>query len=165
MTQIDETNLPGVGIRHDFETAQGVRVGVISHRSGRRDLLVYGREDPDACAVALRLDENDVHTLAELLGGTRVTKKLTDLQQTVEGLTLDWLPVSSLWACAGHTIGETQLRRRTGVSIVAVVRDGETTPSPTPDFLLRPGDTVVVVGTPQGIAKAGELMSGHLPSV
>jgi TrkA domain protein len=43
------------------------------------------------------------------------------------------------------------------------VRDGETTPSPTPDFMLRPGDTVVVVGTPQGIEKASELMSSHLP--
>ena len=31
-------------------TARGRRIGIISHRNGRRDLVIYDREDPDtAC--------------------------------------------------------------------------------------------------------------------
>ncbi|MGH2814647.1 MAG: TrkA C-terminal domain-containing protein [Actinomycetota bacterium] len=45
---IQETNLPGVGLRHDFTTRAGRQLGVVTHRTGRRDLLVYDREDPDA---------------------------------------------------------------------------------------------------------------------
>ncbi len=92
MTDIQETALPGIGLRFDFVTRSGERIGVISHHSGRRDLLIYNRTDPDACAVTLRLEEDETRALAELLGGSHVTKELTDLQQ-VEGLAIDWLPI------------------------------------------------------------------------
>lgn len=160
MSKIEETSLPGVGVRHDFVTRSGERLGVISHHGGRRDLLVYNRRDPDACAAVVRLEEEDSDTLAELLGGSQITERLTNLQQTVQGLTLDWLPISESWGCAGRTMQEAglQLRKDTGVSIVAVVRDGQTIPTPSLDFRLLPGDTVVVVGTPQAIREAAAAM-------
>jgi TrkA domain protein len=89
MTNIEETRLPGVGVRHDFETRAGARVGVISHRSGRRELLIYAASDPDACSEVLRLDEEEGHTLADLLGGTSVTTTVRSVQQDVQGLTID----------------------------------------------------------------------------
>ena len=42
---IQETNLPGVGLRHDT-TRAGRQLKVVTHRTGRRDLLVYDRDDP-----------------------------------------------------------------------------------------------------------------------
>jgi hypothetical protein len=44
----------------------GVRVGVVSHHKGRRELVIYDAEDPDAVAdvVALTAEEGDV--LSEL---------------------------------------------------------------------------------------------------
>lgn len=155
MPRIEETQLPGVGLRHDFTTRSGDRVGVITHRTGRRELLIYDRSDPDSCRDVVRLDEDEGHVLAEALGGSQVAESLgTMLQQSVEGLTIDWLSVGSSWECAGHTVAETELRARTGVTIVAVVRDGETVASPGPDFLIEAGDTLVVVGTPDGINAA-----------
>jgi TrkA domain protein len=161
MTQIKETQLPGVGVRHDFATHDGDLLGVITHRTGRRDLLIYDRDDPDSCAEVLRLEEDESHRLAELLGGTRVTETITSLQQSVPGLTIDWLPISAHSACADHTIAGFGIRGQTGVSIVAVIRDGETVPSPGPDFVLQPGDTAVAVGTPAGIRKAFALLQGR----
>ena len=32
---IQETTLPGVGLRHDFTTHAGCRLGVVSYRTGR----------------------------------------------------------------------------------------------------------------------------------
>ena len=156
MSDIEETPLPCVGVRHDFATHSGERLGVISHHGGRRDLLIYNRRDPDACAAVVRLEKEDSDTLAELLGGSQITERLTNLQQTVQGLTLDWLPINESWGCAGCTMQEAGLRLRqdTGVSIVAVVRDAQTIPTPPLDFRLLAGDTVVVVGTPQSIREA-----------
>ena len=162
MTEIRETRLPGVGIRHDFVTKAGDRIGMISHRGGRRDLLIYDQDDPDACQVVVRLEEEDSHTLAELLGASHVAGNLVELQQSVEGLTIDWMPIGSDWACQGCTIQETQLRAQTGLTIIAIIRDGRTIPTPAPDFRLEAGDTAVVIGTPDAIQRSFSLLhEGH----
>jgi TrkA domain protein len=154
MVEFEETRLPGVGVRHDFLTSDGRRVGVITHHSGRKDLLVFSEDDPDACSEVVSLDVEESVGLTELLGGSKVHATLQDLQQRVEGLTIDWLHIADAWWAAGHTITDTQLRRRTGVSIVAIISGGSTLPSPEPSQPLAVDDTLVVVGTPQGITDA-----------
>lgn len=157
MTQVEETPLPGVGVRHDFTTKGGRRIGVVSHRTGRRELLLFAEDDPDACQVTLRLEEEDLRVLADLLGATHVTESLAKhVQHDIEGLAMSWLRVSPDSPCAGKTLAEVGLRTHTGVSVVAVIRGGATTPSPDADFALAGGDTAVVVGTTEGIRKAAE---------
>ncbi len=133
---------------------------MLAHRSGHRELLIYDDRDPDACRETIRLDEHDSHTLAELLGASEVSAHLTELGQSVEGLTIDWLPITTQSAWVGSTIGDTHLRRRTGVSVVAVIRGAQTVPSPDAEFRLVAGDTAVVVGTAEGIGRAFELLQG-----
>jgi TrkA domain protein len=157
---IQETALPGLGLRHDFTTRSGRQLGVVTHRSGRRDLLIYDRADPDACQEVVQLTDEEADALAELLGAARIVEHLADLQQQVEGLAIDWLPIRPGSPFAGRTIADTQARSRTGVSIVAVLRDSKATPAPTPHFRLEPDDTLVVVGTTGGVkALAGILGS------
>lgn len=158
MAKFDQTRLPGVGVRHDFVTEFGRRMGVITRHSGRRELLVYSDDDPDACIATVHLEETDRLALVELLGGSQITETLTDLQQRVEGLAIDWLGIADGWFAAGRTIADTQMRRRTGVSIVAILRGGTTLPSPEPSQELLAGDTVVVVGTPEGIEAASVVL-------
>lgn len=161
MADIQETHLPGVGIRHDFETSEGRRLGVITHRTGRRDLLLYSEEDPDACGNTVHLSEDEAHVLADVLGGSRVARSVGDTLQSVDGIVIDWLLVTSAWECAGRPLRDMNLRERTGVTVVAVVRDGETIPAPGPDFEVHADDTVVVVGTVQGVASAFEMLNGR----
>ncbi|MBW3590037.1 MAG: cation:proton antiporter regulatory subunit [Actinobacteria bacterium] len=149
--EIKETNLPGVGVRFDFSTESGENVAVVHHRTGRRELVLYEREDPDCSRDVLELTESDSRTLAELLGGAKVAEELGKLQQSVEGLAIDWLPIVVGRPYAGRTIGDTGARTRTGTSIVAVLRGDVAFPAPQPDFTLEGGDTLVVVGTPRGI--------------
>ena len=158
MGNVEQTRLPGVGIRHDFETRGHRRIGVIAHRVGHRELIIYAEDDPDAVRETVRLDDDDAYTLAELLGASRITQALDNIRQSVEGLALDWLPIAETWWAAGHSIADSQMRRRTGVSIVAILRGDETIPSPEPDEQLHAGDTVVVVGTPDGIERATALL-------
>ena len=160
MADVQETTLPGVGVRHDFDTLDGRRVGVITHTGGRRDLLVYSKSDPDACAQTVHMEEHEAHALADILGGTRVIRSMADQLQSVDGVTIDWLLVSQNWSCAGHQLREVGLREKVGVIVVAVVRDGETLPTPGPDFEVHAGDTLVVVGTADAVTAAGAMLRG-----
>lgn len=161
MPQVDETQLPGVGVRHDFVTRRGERVGIITHRSGARELLIYDRADPDACRETLRLEEDDVRTLSDMLGGSDVTEKLSGLEQSVEGLTIDWVRVSGTSPCSGRTLGDLGLGTTVSASIVAVLREGRSVPAPAPDFKLHEGDTAVVVGTKDGARQAVAKLQGE----
>lgn len=157
MTEVTETQLPGVGVRHEFTTAAGERLAVLSHRTGRREIAVYDRADPDACSTVLHLSHDDARTLAEVLGGSPVSEAVAGVQH-LEGVTIDWIPIRPGAEHSGATIGEGQLRTRTGTSVVALVRSDETLPAPSPDVVLEPGDVVVAVGTPDGLRQLRALL-------
>jgi K+:H+ antiporter subunit KhtT len=155
---IQETNLPGVGLRHEFTTRAGRQLGVVTHRTGRRDLLVYDRDDPDATQEVVQLTDEEADALADLLGADRLVQNLAALTQRIEGLAIDWLPIRPRSPYASRTIADTQARSRTGVSIVAIVRGDGAIPAPAPDAGLEPGDTLVVVGTARGVKELAKLL-------
>jgi TrkA domain protein len=155
--EVERTALPGLGMQHVFTTARGRRVGVVSHHTGRRDLVLYHPDDPDSAAETLVLTPDEANGLAELLGTTRLVERLAELAHQVEGLVTAQVPVTPGSPYDGRTLGDTQARTRTGSSIVAVVREGKVIASPRPDFGFLAGDTVVVVGTAEGTAAVAEL--------
>jgi TrkA domain protein len=158
LSEIHEVKLPGVGVRYEFETAERKRIGVISHRTGLREIYVSLSKDPDEFKRVLELSRDDARTLAELLGATRVAQQLAELQQRIEGLVIDWLPVREDSFYAGQTIGDARIRSRTGVSVVAIVRGEAAVPAPGPEQRLHSGDYLVVVGTARGVEQAVELL-------
>lgn len=160
-TRVEETLLPGIGLRHDFETAAGRRVGVVSHRDGRRELVVYDARDPDACVAQVRLTSEEADALAEILGAARVIERLAALRQQVEGLVSEEIPIRAGSGYDGRPLGDTRARTRTGASIVAVIRGGEVIASPGPDFRFAAGDVVVVVGTAPGVAAVADILTGR----
>ena len=159
MPEIEETLLPGVGVRHELSTSSGERVAVLTHRSGRRELAVYDRDDPDACTTVLHLSPEDTLALSEVLGGSQISETVTAVQQQVEGLAIEWLKVHAGSRYARSTIADGQFRTRTGASIVAVLRDGTTVPAPGPEFAFRDDDVLVAVGTPEGLDQLRGLLS------
>ena len=58
----------------------------------------------------------------------------------------------------GATIHTLDLRRRTGVTIIGVVRGGESHPNPHPDLRLEAGDHLVLVGSHAEMEQAFELL-------
>lgn len=157
MPEVTETQLPGVGVRHEFTTAAGERVAVLSHRTGRREIAVYDRADPDACSTVLHLNADDTRALADLLGGSPVAEAVNAVQQ-LEGVAIDWVRLPSSSPQRGASIGDGRLRTRTGTSVVAVVRAGSTIPAPGPELVLDAGDVVVAAGTPDGLRALRELL-------
>jgi TrkA domain protein len=155
VVDVRRVKLPGVGVLHTFVTQDGGKCGVITHRSGHSDLISFSQAEDgkDATKVSLRLDEDEAHTLAELLGGTRITESLSGLEQ-IPGLTIDWFTVDYEDHIAGQALGDLGARGVVGLTVVAVVRGDAANPAPSQDFKVFPGDTLVVAGSPEKVAKA-----------
>jgi TrkA domain protein len=156
---VERTALPGIGLQHVMTTGRGRQLGVISHRSGRRDLVVYDREDPDSCVATVALTAEEANAIAELLGTGRIVEHLAELHRQVEGLVTEQLPIAPGSPYVGRPLGDTHARTRTSASIVAVVREGQVVASPRPDFVFAAGDVVVVVGTGEGTAAVAAILA------
>jgi TrkA domain protein len=156
---VERTPLPGIGLRHVFTTNRGRSIGVISHRDGRRDLVIYRRDDPDSAAETVVLTAEEANGLAELLGAARVVERLAELHRQVEGLVSEQIPIAAGSVYDGRSLGDTRTRTRTGASIVAVVRDREVVASPRPDFVFHAGDVVVAVGTAEGTTAVAAILA------
>ncbi|MBL9077874.1 MAG: cation:proton antiporter [Planctomycetes bacterium] len=68
------------------------------------------------------------------------------IAEFVPGIGFQVLRVEPDAACAGKTLAAAGVRRHTGCSVVALRRDGKNLPVITPETVLQPDDTVVVIG-------------------
>lgn len=149
--------LPGIGVQYDLTTAAGQHLSVIAHRDGSRSLNAYQQADPDACVLSMHLTGREAGALAGTLRPSPDDPGLLDGSSL--GLVAEriQLAVSSRWN--GRQLGDTQLRTRTGASIVAVLRGPNAIPSPRPGFRLAGGDTLIVVGTREGADDAAAILT------
>ncbi|MEU4677339.1 cation:proton antiporter regulatory subunit [Micromonospora sp. NPDC023737] len=149
--RVEQTALPGIGVRHDLVTESGRRVGVVSHRNGRRDLVLYDPDDPDSCQADIPLTDDEAEALADILGASLMLGQLSGLREQAAGLLTEQILIPAGSPYVNRKLGDTKARTRTGASIVAVLRQGEVNVSPDPAFRFAAGDVVVVVGTRQGL--------------
>ena len=61
-------------------------------------------------------------------------------------------------APCGQSVGELNLRARTGVTIIAVVRSNTPHTNPPTDFVLQAGDVLVLVGAHAQLDKAKAIL-------
>jgi TrkA domain protein len=158
-------------VRHDLVTEGGRRVGVVSHRNGRRDLAIFDRDDPDACAARVTLSDDEAEALADILGASLMLGQLAGLREQAAGLLTEQVEITPGSPFVGRQLGDTRTRTRTGASIVAVLRDrgvggaagigkAQVIPSPGPDFVFEAGDGVVVVGTRAALDGVTAILAG-----
>lgn len=157
--QIEKIELPGIGVRHDVITSKGRRVGVLSFRTGERQIAFFDEGDPDACTASANLRDDEAAALADLLGGSLLLGELSGIGESGTGLFTEHfiLPAGSKYASG--VLGDTRARTRTGTSIVAIIHDGVIVPSPAPDSPLAAGDTLIAVGTRQGLEALTDILS------
>ena len=84
--------------------------------------------------------------------------------EALEAGTTDLYRVGIGSSVVGTTLKQLDLRRRTGTSVIAVVRGEESQLSPSADVELKGGDCLVLVGNHQDIDRAFRLLDGELPA-
>jgi CPA2 family monovalent cation:H+ antiporter-2 len=64
-------------------------------------------------------------------------------------------------AAAGRTLGEIDLRRATGATLLAAVRGERAITNPTADLVLQPGDSLVLMGSHAEVRAAMDALAGR----
>jgi TrkA domain protein len=151
---VKEVLLPGVGLRYEFTSHKGERIGIIARRGGDFDVVLYGADDPDQARPVFRLTDEEADTVAQILGAPRIAERFTELTREVPGQ----IHLEPGGPFVGRPLGETHARTRTGASIVAIVRDEDVLASPGPAEVLLAGDVLIVIGTEEGIAGVQQIV-------
>jgi len=76
--------------------------------------------------------------------GYRVLSQLRGAEQQFD---LQWFRLSPGSPMVNRSIGESEIRKTTGASIVGVVRDGRLKPNPDANFVLLPEDLIAIIGS------------------
>lgn len=154
--RMSTTPLPGIGVQYDLTTREHRHLSVIAHRDGTRTVNIYRADDPDACAQSLHLTGAETASLIDALMPAHHSPNV--LHTTDLGLVAERIELSAHSHWNGRLLGETRMRTETGVSIVAVLRRAEARPSPASDFRLAGGDTLIVIGTREGVDAAASIL-------
>lgn len=142
-----ESELPGVGHKYEIELDTDERLIVLIHHDGRRDLYHRPSENEDSIPVA-NMSGKQARQLGSILEGAYFQPVEVDhLEVPLGGAIIEWITVKSESPLADRTLRETNIRQRTGASIIAIQRDEETISNPNPDLTVIAGDVIVVLGT------------------
>ncbi len=71
---------------------------------------------------------------------------LSQLRGAEQQFDLQWVRLAQESPMAHQTIGKSEIRKKTGASVVGVVREGQLTPNPDADFILMPEDLIAIIG-------------------
>lgn len=82
---------------------------------------------------------------------------LAQLQNVARLLDVEWFALPESSSLVGCTLEVCRVRGRTGASVVGVLRNGDFTPNPTPNYLFHAGDWVAVMGNGEQLAAFAQL--------
>ena len=100
------------------------------------------------------------HRLAHLiLSPTVVDFFETALRRGNEALNIEDVVVEAASPVAGKTLDDLDIRQATGVSILAILREGNPLVNPPGNFALQPGDQLLALGTREQLARLERLVT------
>jgi CPA2 family monovalent cation:H+ antiporter-2 len=131
---------------------------------------------PDEFEASLQLGANLMHHFN--LSEGHILHVLADLRQehytsmvnadiSTQGLSvltggrLEYQAMPDDSPCLDASLAELDLRQKTGVTVVAVIRDERTIYNPSGGFRLQKGDTLMLMGSNEEVAQVCELLHGR----
>jgi TrkA domain protein len=151
-TELRETRLPGVGVKYLLPLHGGDRLSIILHNDGKRELYLFRPGDEEPRAV-IALDDGEARQLGAVIGGAYERPKIVEeLEMALGELQIEWIPVPDTSPWIGKTLAECEFRRKTGVTVIAILREPEPVSGAQPQDVVMSGDTLVTVGKAGGYA-------------
>jgi TrkA domain protein len=161
MVEIVETDLPGVGKRIALEKlAYGGRFVIVVHNDGRREIYYFRKAD-DEKPIVFSLSDEEARKAGSVLSGAYFTPALVQAiaQTLTPKVSVEWVRVPLKSSVSGKTLGELNLRKRLGVSAIAIVSGEKTIPNPSASFRLKDDDLLIVLGSAKGMERLRKLLS------
>ena len=142
-----ETRLPGIGVKYGFRLAGGGRLAIILHNDGQREVYWFRHDDDEEPRAVIRLDDDEARQLGAVVGGAYERPKVVeDLEMALGELLIEWVPVPDDSPAIGRTLAECGFRAKTGITVIAILREPEPVSGAQPDDRIQTGDTLVTVG-------------------
>lgn len=145
--ELRQTRLPGVGVKYTLAVGRGGRLAVIQHVDGLRDVYFFRHADDDEPCAVIQLEDDEARQLGAVLGGAYERPKIVeDLEMAFGELAIEWVPVPDGSPAIGKTLAECAFRAKTGITVIAILREPEPVAGAQPDDVIQRGDTLVTVG-------------------
>jgi TrkA domain protein len=138
--------MPGVGVKYTLRLHDGGRIAVILHNDGTREVYWFRHAHDAEPRAVINLDDDEARQLGVVLGGAYERPKIVeDLEMALGELQIEWIPVPDTSPWIGKTLAEAAFRARTGVTIIAILREPEPVTGAQPQDVVQKGDTLVTV--------------------
>jgi TrkA domain protein len=159
MSVVRESDLIGIGKKFQIETEAGDNMVVVIHDDGRRELYRYDDEENESRCV-MTLSDEESRQIAGIIGGLSYKPKaLETIEVALDDLIIEWYKVEGHSGSLHKTIGQLEVRQRTGASIIAAINESETVINPGPDYMIASGTTLVVAGKRNHIKLLKEILT------
>jgi len=141
-----ETDLPGIGKKYTLKLSSDSEIAIILHLSGKREIFYF--EDPDDDPhFHFVLNEEEAQLVASVLMGSYFKPEQEQQKDLLMGkLSIEWVTVDKSCSLVGKSILQSQIRKQTGVTIIAIIRNSDTIINPSPEEVIQEKDTLVVIG-------------------
>ncbi|MHC1572866.1 MAG: cation:proton antiporter regulatory subunit, partial [Candidatus Syntropharchaeales archaeon] len=88
------------------------------------------------------------------------TLSIPDLEVHLSDFEMDAFRIEETSSVVGKTLQEVNLRRRYGITVLAIIRDSEAIPNPDGNVQLLEGDTIIALGRHDELFRLSNLFGG-----
>jgi TrkA domain protein len=146
--KVKTSELPGIGKRYSFTTAENDHVVIILHQSGTREVYHFNDEEADEPDFTMNLTDEESRQFGTLLLGVDYQPVDDDkMELLLKNIRMEWLKVEPNSCVANRKIIESKIRTKTGTTIIGIQRGDRTIGSPDIDEVIMPGDVLISIGT------------------
>jgi len=156
--KIKTSDLPGIGKRYSFVTAEGEHLVVITHHSGHRELYHFSESDEDEPDFTTKFTDEEARQLGTILLGADYQPVADDrVELLLKNIRIEWLNISPDSELANKKIIDSRIRSKTGTTIIGIQRGDSMIGSPDVEEVILPGDVLMVIGNREQTKKLESL--------
>lgn len=146
MSEIKESDLPGIGKKFTLELDSGVKLVVVIHSTGEREVFKFTQDNDEPTSVTTLADE-EARQLGAILSGTFFQPVVEEEHKlAMKNAKMEWIKIAPDSILANKKIDALDIRKKTGVSITTIIRGETVIPNPPSSEIITPQDTLIIIG-------------------